>query len=670
MGQISSSVGLISGINTADIIDQLISIDARPKQLVEQRNVVLTSQQVAFQDINAKLLISKLSVSAFSRERLFDTTTASSSDESTLSVASSSSTVPGTYELTVDRLVTTQQIITSGFTDQDTKPVAFQGGSLTFEFGDARLNSDTELAQLNGGTGINRGVIQITDRSGNSATVDLSKALTVNDVLDAINATSSINVIASIEGNGFKLDDTSGGSGTLSVSDIGNSNTTASLGLNTTPIGDTLTGSQVNSIGIQTSLNALNDGNGVGIRVGVDDFQIKQRDGTTFNVNLEGASTIGDVINTINTASGGNVTASVNPAGTGLQLVDTSVSDGTILEVTALNSSTAATDLGILTTDADDDGTLDGTRIIASLNSRLIGNLNGGSGITSLGTIDVTNRSGVLTTIDLSSAESVDDIISLINDANAGINASINSVGTGILLSDTTGNTVSNLIIADNTGTAATDLGIATSVSANTINSGNLQLRYISQATRLDSLNGGRGITRGRFTITDSAGASATVDLTQGDEVTIRDVLSEINSRGLAVNARINDNGDGILIEDQGPGTTKIKIDEAGSTTARELGILGEAENAGDNIDGSFEKNITIGSVQTLLGTTSLNTLNGGDGVDTATGQDDLTIITRDSSTYQIDFDNVNTIDDVISLINTTHRRSPSRPQSTPLGRA
>lgn len=31
MGQISSGIGLISGINTADLIEQLLAIEARPK---------------------------------------------------------------------------------------------------------------------------------------------------------------------------------------------------------------------------------------------------------------------------------------------------------------------------------------------------------------------------------------------------------------------------------------------------------------------------------------------------------------------------------------------------------------------------------------------------------------------------------------------------------------
>ncbi len=652
MGTITSGIGLVSGINTTEIIDQLLAIEARPRQLVEQRNAVLTSEQVAFQNINAKLLVLKLSANSFVTNRTFSTTSSASSDETVLTASSGTSAVPGTYDFTIDRLVSSQQVITGGFTDQNTTAIASAGGTLTFEFGDARLDTETQLSDLNGGVGVTRGKIQITDRSGTSAVVDLSKALTVDDVLNTINNTSGVSVTASVENDGFKLVDTSGGGGTLSVADVNASGTTATLGLGVAAVGNTLTGSQVNRLGAKTSLSALNDNNGIRIRTGIDDFQITRRDGTTFNVNLDGSTTLDDVINTINTASGGSVTASVDSAGTGLQLIDTSVSNGTILQVTALNSSNAALDLGILTTDGDDDGTLLGSRALSGFNTRLIKSLNGGSGVTTLGTVDITNRTGATTGVDLSSATSVADVISLINNAGAGVTASLNNAGNGLLLTDTTGSTTSNLIVADNTGTAAVDLNLAGSVAATSIDSGNLQLQYISEATRLAALNGGQGIASGKFTITDSNGLTSTVDLTQG-ETTIQEVINEINSRGLAINAQINNNGDGILIQDTGAGVSALKIEEAGSSTARDLGILGEATTPGSDLVGSFEKTLSIASVQALTGATALSTLNGGDGVNISSGVDDFTIITRDGATHQINLDGSTTITDVINSINT-----------------
>ncbi len=777
MGQITSGVGLISGINTADLINQLLALEERPKQLVQQRNAVLTSQQVAFQDINAKLLALKLSASDFTDQQTFQSTSATSTDETVLTASSTTSAVPGTYDFVVDQLVSTQQVISNGFLDRDATPIAPQGGTLTFEFGPAGLESDTELSDLNGGSGVQRGKIRITDRSGASTVVDLSKALTVDDVLEAINDASGIDVTASVEADGFKLVDNTGQTAAnLSVAEVSGGKTASELGLLTAAVGDTLTGSQVHRVSTNTFLTQLNDRNGVRTNTGVDDFQVTRRDGTTFNVNLDNASTLNDVIAKIATASGGNVTAAINADSTGLQLVDSTTGD-TTFAVTALNGSNAAVDLGILASDDDANGTIDGQRVIASLNSKLLKNLNGGSGV-SLGSTDntltgqtlltdlfqgsgitpngngaspdlfiqdrsgatyqvevdglttvqdlinafntatggavtldingqslratnstiglsnfqiqdvngssvanelgieidsplagsdtvtgndtdpqlrfeisITNRNGSVFEIDVDGLQTVEETIRHINDAGAGVVASINTVGNGITITDTTGGN-GDLILS---GALFDDLNLSGTYDTNTptADSGNLQLRYISESTLLSSLNGGAGVSRGRFTITDSTGASATVDLSQGDETTIQNVIDEINSRGIAVLARINDNGDGILIEDTGPGTVALSVAEAGSSTARDLGILGEAEQPGDDIDGSFEKTINLGSVLTLEGSTTLAALNGGEGVNKVSGQDDFKITTRDGTEHNINLDGTTTVQNVIDKIAT-----------------
>ena len=53
------------------------------------------------------------------------------------------------------------------------------------------------MRELNGGAGVQRGKIRITDRSGAVATIDLSFARTVDDVLQAINSNEDISVTAS-----------------------------------------------------------------------------------------------------------------------------------------------------------------------------------------------------------------------------------------------------------------------------------------------------------------------------------------------------------------------------------------------------------------------------------------------------------------------------------------
>ena len=81
--------------------------------------------------------------------------------------------------------------------------------------------------------------------------------------------------------------------------------------------------------------------------------------------------------------------------------------------------------------------------------------------------------------------------------------------------------------------------------------------------------------------------------------------------------------------------------------------MLGEAKNLGDDLDGSFEKSLNIASVLTLTPTTNLSVLNGGDGVDTVLGQDDISITVSDGTTYNINLDSATTVQDVIDAIDT-----------------
>ncbi len=590
MGQITSSIGLISGINTAQIIDQLIAIESRPKQIVQQQNAVFTTQQVAFQSINAKLLSLKLASSGFSTNKTFTDTTTTSSNESIATATSSSATVPGSYSFVVDRLVASQQLVTQGLSDLDSTPVSPTGGTLTFEFGSAELDSDTSLSQLNGGTGVQRGKIRITDRSGAAATVDLSKALTVNDVLDAINNTQGVSVKASVSGDRFVLTDNTGSSSSaLKVQDLGTTTTAANLGLTAAAVGDTLTGSIVNTLGDATTLASLNDGNGVSRNGSQTDFSIN--DGlNTYNINLDAQKTLGDVLDAINTATSGAVTAAANSTG-GITLT---AGSGGPITVAALNGSQAADDLGLL--GSSPTGSLTGRRVLASLNSRLIDNLNGGAGVT-LGEVSVTGSLGNAT-VNLAAASSVQDLLDAFNNQSAttGVTASLNEARNGINLTDSAGGAIT---VSDLTGSAADDLNLA-GAHTGVARSGNLQFRYISAQTSLASLNGGKGVSAGQFTLTDSTGASATVDLSQGNESTIQDVLDEINSRGLAILARVNDQGDGILLEDTGAGGTALRVEESGGSTARDLGILGEAASPGADLDGSFEKTVTLTATDTL----------------------------------------------------------------------
>ncbi|MFA9479668.1 flagellar cap protein FliD N-terminal domain-containing protein, partial [Phycisphaerales bacterium AB-hyl4] len=71
MSGISLGTGLMSGLPTADIIDQLMAVERRPLMLIQQRNDRLSAQQDALREVNAKLLAVKLSANGFTTNRNF-----------------------------------------------------------------------------------------------------------------------------------------------------------------------------------------------------------------------------------------------------------------------------------------------------------------------------------------------------------------------------------------------------------------------------------------------------------------------------------------------------------------------------------------------------------------------------------------------------------------------
>ena len=164
-----------------------------------------------------------------------------------------------------------------------------------------------------------------------SATIDLSGAKTVEDLLNAING-SKTGVLARINAAGDGIDVVNATQGTaLTIAENGGQ-TAAQLG--------------IRSFGSTSPLSELNGGKGVQ-SVSGGDFQVTRKDGTSFAVSVSGLKTVQDVIDAINTADGGGgVTASFATTGNGIVLSD-GTGGGGPLAVTSINSSRAAQDLGI-----------------------------------------------------------------------------------------------------------------------------------------------------------------------------------------------------------------------------------------------------------------------------------------------------------------------------------
>ncbi len=598
MGQITSGIGLVSGINSKDIIDQLIALEGRQKNILKTRQATITAQQTAYNDLITQIGTLQASGKTLNRPTTFNGSIATSSDENVLTATTTSGAPVGTFQFQVARLVTSQQSISKGFANYDSAPVG--AGTITFEMGGGEASSQTLLSELNGGAGISRGKFRITDRSGNSAIIDTTNAVSLDDVIKKINTSLDISVRASISGDKLVLTDKSGStSQQMIVSDLADGTAAASLGIAGTGSGNTLTGTDINSVTIDTLLSSLNDGRGVRTSSSGNDITIATADGSSFDIDLGTARTVGDVITAITTAGAGKLTAAVDTATNAIKVTDTTSGGGTSA-VTAVVGSNAAKDLGLLGRTASG-GTITGKAVLASLDSVLLSSLNGGSGLT-LGNINVTDRSGSSATINLATAVSVQDVIDKISAASGvQVTAKLNQSGNGIAIVDDSGGT-GNLTIADNVDgtTSATLLGLNQSIGTTQtqMNGKNLQRQWINENTLLSKYNGGKGVTPGSFRITSSTGTTKEFNIGTGTFTKLSEVISAINTAAIGVTASINTNGDGLLLTDTAGGANKLKVENLSGTTASDLQIAGTA--TGTTLDGTFEKTLDITATDTL----------------------------------------------------------------------
>ena len=683
MGSISTGVGLISGIDTSALIQQLLSIDAQQKTPIYQRIGSYTASKTALLDVNARLLSLKSSASAFRLNDVFSSVLASSSNESVLMASANSNAIPGNYQFTVKQLVSTSQLMSAGFTNADTNPMGLN--RMSFEWGNGELSRDVDLESLNGGVGVERGSIRITNGDGTTADIDLTLATTVSEVIDAINSNNDIQVRAELSDTRLVLVDMSGGADELVVENLGNLNTATDLGIEGTSVAGTLTGSVIRNLGERSLLSGMNDGNGVFIRENVADFNILVggSGGTSFSIDLgrfDAPIDADTLLEDLNDGDGIRINQSETEPDFTIR-----VSDGREIDI----------NLGAI---LDDDGEVDQPAVstveelmnrvngaltdalgagqaVMSINADgsgfdLTDNIGGGDALEVLaggpygdetatdlgiftgpggGTGNVINGSSVPNTVQTARATTIQDVIDRINDQTGGaVTASINAEGTGIALS--AGGQLVKVESGAGDGSSFSakvsmktleDLGFNT-----TDESADLQGDRIlgGMGTALIStLNGGMGIrSSDQLDFTDRQGNSLSISGIQ-DYDTFHELISGVNQQlsdaGVQIELGVNPNGNGLMVTDQSGGTGILGIS---GTAASSFGILGDFQE--DTVDGDNLQRQYVGL------STPLDELDYGRGVDTGVFR--ITDANGQSAEIDIGNDSV-TLYDVIREINT-----------------
>ncbi len=84
MGRIQTGVGLITGTNITDTVDQLIALSAQPRETLKKKNALIQNQQVAIAELTSLTIGVKLAVQKFGSTSSFQGTAVRSSNSSAL----------------------------------------------------------------------------------------------------------------------------------------------------------------------------------------------------------------------------------------------------------------------------------------------------------------------------------------------------------------------------------------------------------------------------------------------------------------------------------------------------------------------------------------------------------------------------------------------------------
>ncbi len=309
---------------------------------------------------------------------------------------------------------------------------------------------NTRLIDLKGtgGAGIAKGTLSISDGLGVSPVlVDLSTADTLGDVATLINNSGITNVVAAVNSSGDGLIISGDPGQNINIQDVGAGTTALDLGVRTA-FGGAGAGLPVNGQSVRPVLGPLTPIGQLRGGLGIDPSGLTiTNGGQTRNINFGGATTVEDVLNRINN-SGANVRASINPAGTGIDLVN--AVQGTRMTIGENGGSTGA-DLGLLS--------LDQTTTLAELNDGKGVQLANGAN-----DIRITDGAGVSFEVDLDGAVTLADVITRVNNAagtaGAGVSLTLSPSSNGLQLTDSTGGGGTLAIESINFSKAAADLGL------------------------------------------------------------------------------------------------------------------------------------------------------------------------------------------------------------------
>jgi len=166
MSGLTSVEGLISGLDTTEIIDSIMAVERRPITILEAQRERYNNQLLSYQSVTAKLLGVQSSAEGLANSSTFDARVTTSSDTDILTASAAAAASVGTYDLTLDAIARSHQVASQGFADSDETTL----GTGTIEL---TVNGDTTTVTVDESNNTLEGVRDAINLAGSdvSATI-------------------------------------------------------------------------------------------------------------------------------------------------------------------------------------------------------------------------------------------------------------------------------------------------------------------------------------------------------------------------------------------------------------------------------------------------------------------------------------------------------------------
>ncbi|MBI4666173.1 MAG: flagellar filament capping protein FliD [Nitrospinae bacterium] len=193
--------GLISGMNTTSIISQIMEIERRPIQLIEDKRTVLSNEKAAWQEASTRMLALESAAAKLSSTSKFASRSATFANNNSaagtvMSVSSESTAVDGSYNIKVSQLAQAQKSA-SNQTFSSFTAAAGLSGTITIGSTNVSVTSGQSLEEIknnitNSGAGVSATIIN----AGTSASQQYMLMVTGDDTgaANAFSMSTSMNL--------------------------------------------------------------------------------------------------------------------------------------------------------------------------------------------------------------------------------------------------------------------------------------------------------------------------------------------------------------------------------------------------------------------------------------------------------------------------------------------